>query len=320
MSIDILKRQVRTYQTLAFNRYDRLQTAPESLFSAIALTINNQSARENPVRLEEDFFYPEAYAWEDEMVSMPGLARLEYTVPIKGYASWFGYNRVNIGRPGTVARLERILPRLAFAHDRLQIKLAMDVFRTNPLSVTGQNFFADAHPIPGKVGTTYDNKLAPAWVAAGSPTDAEVKALLDLVRTQFATNLTVDAEVVDSSEIDANLLVIVHNATHEAAFRRAKNDDTLTIGSDQVPNPNKGTFRLLRDKRPTSGQENYIEFIHTEPGGPRPVIRVLDSPPKLDAIESNRVSNALVMITMESMFGMKAGDPSTAIQVQPTTI
>lgn len=318
MSIDILQRQVRNYQTLAFNRYDQLQTAPESLFAAIALTINNQSARENPVRLNEEFFYPEAYAWEDEMVSMPGLYELEYTIPIKGYASWLGYNRVNIGRPGTVARLERLLPRLADAHDRLQVRLAMDVFRTNPLSITGQDFFANAHPIPGRPGSTYDNLLAPNWTDPAIPTDLEVKQLLDDVRTQFATNLTVDAEVVDTSTIDANLLIFVHNAAHEAAFRRALNDDTLTIGSDQVPNPNKGTFRLLRDKRPTSGEENHIEFVHTVPGGPRPIIRVLDSPPKLDAIESNRVSNALVMITMESMFGMKAGDPSTAIQVQPT--
>lgn len=318
MSIDILKRQVRNYQTLAFNRYDRLQAAPDSLFAAIALTIDNRGARENPVRLTEDFFYPEAYAWEDEMVSMPGLAELEYTVPIKGYASWLGYNRVNIGRPGTVARLERLLPRLADAHDMLQVRLAMNVFRTNPLSVTGQNFFADAHPIPGRAGSTYDNLLAPNWADPADPTDAEVKAVLDSVRTQFATNLTVTAEVVDTSQIDSNLLVIVHNSTHEAAFRRALNDDTLTVGSDQVPNPNKGTFRLLRDLRPTSGEENYIEFVHTVPGGPRPIIRVIDSPPRLDAIESNRVSNALVMITMESMFGMKAGDPSTAIQVQPT--
>lgn len=318
MSIDILKRQVRTYQTLAFNRYDQLQTAPESLFAAIALTIDNRGARENPVRLSEDFFYPEAYAWEDEMVSMPGLAELEYTVPIKGYASWLGYNRVNIGRPGTVARLERLLPRLADAHDMLQVKLAMNVFRTNPLSVTGQNFFADAHPIPGRAGSTYDNLLAPNWTDPAVPTDAEVKALLDEVRTQFATNLTVTSEVVDTSQVDRNLVVFAHNAAHEAAFRRALNDDTITIGSDQVPNPNKGTFRLFRDLNPAGGGENYIEFIHAVPGGPRPIIRVIDSPPRLDAIESNRVSNALVMITMESMFGMKAGDPSTAIQARPT--
>jgi hypothetical protein len=71
MSIDILKRQVRTVQILAFNRYDLLQTAPDSLFARIALTIDNRSARENPVRLEEDFFYPEAYSWEDEMRGTP---------------------------------------------------------------------------------------------------------------------------------------------------------------------------------------------------------------------------------------------------------
>lgn len=318
MSIDILKRQVLNYRTLAYNRYDLLQTAPDSLFNAIALTIDNRSARENPVRLQEDFFYPEAYAWEDEMVSMPGLSSLDYTIPIKGYASFLPYNRVNIGRPGTVARIERLLPRLGAAHNRLQVRMAMSVFRSNPLSVTGQNFFADAHPIPGKPGSTYDNLLAPNWTDPAAPTDAEVMALLDEVRVQFATNLTVEAEVVDDDEIDNNLLVITHNSAHQAAFRRAKNYETLTIGSDQVPNPNRGTFRLLRDKRPASGGENYIEFINTVPDGPRPVIRVLDQDPRLDAIETNRVSNGLVAITMESMFGMKAGDPSTAIQARPT--
>lgn len=317
MSIDILKRQVRNIQVLAYNRYDQLQTAPESLFAAIALTINNTS-RENPVRLEEDFFFPEAYAWEDEMVSMPGLDKLDYTVPIKGYASFLPYNRVNIGRPGTVAQLERLMPRLAEAHDRLQIRMAMNVFRTNPTSVTGQAFFANAHPLTGKVGVTYDNLLAPNWTDPADPTDEEVRDVLELIRVQFATNLTVDAEVVDTSAIDQNMLIFVHNSTHETAFRRAKNDATITVGSDQVPNPNKGTFTLLRDKRPTGGEENYFEAVYTIPGGPRPVIRVLDKPPTLDAIETNRVSNGLVAITMESQFGMKAGDPSTAIQVRPT--
>lgn len=317
MDLSILQRQVQQVQILAYNRYDLLQADPTQLLNILTLTIDNRTARENPVRLEEDFFFPEAYSWEDEMVSIPGLDKLEYTVPIKGYAALLPYNRVNIGRPGTVAKLERLIPRLGDAQLRLQVRKAMSVFRGNPLSVTGQNFFADAHPHPAGKGT-YDNILTPNWTDPASPTDQEVRDLLEAVRVQFAANLSIDAEVIDDSLLDKDMLVIVHNSTHQTAFRRAKNDNTITVGSDQVPNPNKGTFTLLRDRRPTSGQENYIEFVRTAPGGPRPVIRVIDADPKLDVIETNRVSNGYVGITMEQMFGMKAGDPSTAMQAQPS--
>jgi hypothetical protein len=315
--LDVLRRQVISRQILAFDRYDKLAADPTTLFNLIALTIDNRSARDNPVRLEEDFVFPEAYSWEDEMVSIPGYDRLEYVVPIKGYAAMVPYNRVNINRPGTVARIERIMPKLGEALVLIEIRKAMAVFRGNPLSVTGQSFFADAHPFPSDKGT-YDNTIAPNWTDPAAPTDLEIFDLLEAVRVRFADNLTIDAEVLDDSRIDANLLVIVHNAAHQTAFRRALKQDTLTINSVQVPNSNKGSFTLLRDKRPTSGQENYIEFIYTSPGGPRPVIRVIDSNPVVDAIETNRVSNGYVAITMEQMFGMKAGDPSTAIQVQPT--
>lgn len=318
MSIDILKRQVRQVQILAFDRFDKLQTSNDDLLSLLCLTVDNRREKQNPVRLEEDFYWPEAYAWEDEMVSVPGFDKLDFVIPIKGFASMIPYNRVNIDRPDTVAKLERMMPRLAEAHIRLQVRQAMAVFRTNPTSVDGQAFFADAHPTPGKTGITYDNLLAPNWTSPTIPTDEEVLAVIESIRAQFAANLTVDAEVVDSSVVDGALAIITHNASAEAAFRRARDYQTLTIGSIQVPNPNRGTFRLFLDKKPTSGQEGYLEAIYSLPGGPRPVIRVLDKDPTVDAIESNRVSNALVEITMESQFGMKAGDPSTAIQVRPT--
>lgn len=308
--LDLLKRQLISIRTLALNIYDNLD-AGETATGRLAATIDNRRERENPVRLDQDFFFPEIYGWEDELITVEGLDKIDFVVPMKGYDAAIPYNRVNIGRPETVARLERAVPRIAVAFQRMQQRRVMEVFRKNPLSYDGQNFFDTDHAHPSDKGT-YSNVLALGFTDPAAPTVDEAKELLDAARSRFATNLTIESEVIDAARLDDNLLVIVHNATHFSTFNKVRTKPRFELEE----NEHQGTFTLLQDQRPTSGQENSIEIVFTEPNGPRPAFLVLDQDPMLDTWESDRFGNEYVAVGMKGIFGVKPGYPQTSLQAQ----
>ncbi len=315
MLIEHLKRQIKTIHTFVFQQYDLYEADLESLMSRLCFTHDNRQARENPVHLDAGFFTAILSAWEDEIVAGGDVDILDWTVPIRGYDVFVPYNKVNIDRPNSVASLERIFAQggpVLRKIDQLQAKLAMNVFRTNPLSVTGQNFFSNAHPRPANQGM-FDNILEPDWVDPAAPTEAEVKDFLDDVDNRLVEIATVDSEVVDIDKLSARKLVIVHNTTHQAVFKRVR--DKRSFNDDE--NEHRGTFALLRDAKPTAGQENYIEVVADTPGGSRPVIRVLDQDPMPEAWETDAVRNGYVATGMKSMFGFVPGDPSTTVQARP---
>lgn len=311
--LETLRRELRNVRTLAYRHYDRFEADRASLMSLLCLTVDNRTQRDNPVRLDEVFFHPVATAWEDEIEAGQALDKIDFVVPIKGYDAFFPYNQVNIGRPSQVAVLERLVARLPEALDRLHVGKAMQVFRTNPLSITGQNFFSTAHPRPADQGT-YSNVLPVDWADPAAPTTDEVKALLDALRVRFVDIATVDSEVVDDDKFDEALTLIVHNPTHWGVLRQVR--DKAKLADEE--NEHRGTFRLLRDLRPTAGQETWLEAVLSLPSSPRPVLRVLDQDPRLDAWESNRVLNGYVAVGYKTQFGMKPGYPETTVQVRPS--
>lgn len=311
MTIDILKRDLRRFRTLAFNVYDK-QEALDALIAALAFVIDNRQDRENPVRLDEDFFFPEAYRWEDEGITVEGIDRIEFTVPLMGYTADLPYNRVNIGRPNTVAVLSRLVPKLGPAFKRLQTRQIMEVFRLNPLAYDGQNFWSDAHPHPANKGT-YDNIIDFPFADPARPTEFEMQDLLHEVKARFLRNLTIQAEVLDAAEITKSVLAITHNDGQFSALDKVRTKSK--IGDEE--NELRGSFTLLVDAKPTAGQENYMEFVLSEPGGPRPAFLVLDQDPELDAFENSRYNNAYVAVGMKGIHGVKPGYPHSAIQVRP---
>lgn len=309
--LDFLKRQLVHFRTLVLDTYDKLEAAPDLISKSFAITVDNRRDRMNPVRLDEDFFFPSVHGWESQAATIAGLDRIEFTVPMKGWDAFLPFNNVNIDRPDTVAKIERLVKRLPEAYFRNQTRLLMNVFRKNPVCYDGQNFFANAHVHPGGQGT-YDNTIAHGFATAGSPTVDEVKALLHAIMSRFITNLAIQSEVIDGSSLYKNLVVVVHNATHHAVFERVRTMPRI----DTFENEFVGAFRLLLDNQPTAGQENYIEFQLTEPNGPRPAFLVLDKDPVLDAWNEKGLPDGYTAIGLRGIFGAKAAYPQGSIQAQ----
>jgi hypothetical protein len=310
--ITTLKREIRQYNTQAFAVYDQLENL--SLLPMIA-QIHRNVSRNNPVRFDHPFLFPVAYEWRDEGVSIDGFDRLEWTVPLTGYRVDIPYNRIDIGRPETVANLQDAISRIPAAWDRLKVKLALDVFRSDAVCYDGQAFWYASHTHPAGQGT-FSNMLAPNWVSTTSPTVTEAIEFLDSAKARLATNLTIQAEVIDASQMDRDLVVIVHNDTHYQMFNRVRT--MAVLGTDNEPNRHYGTFALWLDKKPTSGEETYIEVFWAGAGAPRPVIFVLDQEPTtLDVYENSRYGNEYVSIGWKGIFGIKAGYPQAAVQAIP---
>jgi hypothetical protein len=139
--LDTLKRQLLNYRDLVIDLYDKLETSADSVKALFANTIDNRQARENPVRLSHVIYTSQAVAWEDEIVTGGAIEELQFTVPMKGYDVFSAFNKVNIERPESLAKLEAMARPWPKAMERLQIKQILSVFRSNPLAYDGQNFF-----------------------------------------------------------------------------------------------------------------------------------------------------------------------------------
>lgn len=316
--IETLRRALRQVRTLAYNRYDLVETGFDAVRQWLVLEVDNRQLRQNPVRLEEDFFFPMAAGWDDEVTVLQQLDLIEWSVAMKGYDAFVAFSVVNIGRPDVVARLERIVPRLPEALQRLKMRQALNIFRTSPITITGQPFFDAAHPRPADKGT-YSNILAPAWVAAATPTEAEAMALIDSAKARFVDITTVESELIDASQFAQQMRIITHSTAAWEVFERLRTRERMSDSATES-NPYRNTFTLYQDARPATGQETYIEIVHAVPNGPRPVVWVPDTDPELEAWETNRVPNGYVATGFKQQWGMKPYDPSTTLQVQPTTI
>lgn len=314
--IDAFRREVKNYREYSTSLYDQLEADPASLKNLLALQVDNRAAKENPVRIQEALFFPEAIAWTDQRIAGADLDKINFTVPLAGYDVFIPYNKVNIGRPHTVHKLDQIIPRLPEAWMRKQVGVMMDVFRTNPLAYDGQNFFDTDHTHPAGMGT-YSNVTTPNWTTPATPTFAEASAALAEVRAKFAAILSVQAEVLDLSKLSQGLVIIVHNSAHATTFEQLRT--LLFVPGTTEPNPWKGGFTLLIDNKPTGGEEDYIEMVMALPGGARPIVLVVDTEPVLDAWETNQIPNGYIAVGLtDGIFGVKPAFPQSAVQVRPT--
>lgn len=327
MSLDTLKSRWSAVAPVFFDLYDQLEADHAEVLGMLAYTHDNRVARENPVQLDYLLHLPQAKAWMDDSIIEHGLDVLEWTIPLMGHDVISPINRLNIDRPNTQVTLEGIAQSQPEALLRRQIKMIMQVYRTNPLCVDGQNFFSTVHPKPGSSGEVYANILQPIFGvgALATPSLQVLANLIMQVLTRFGTILTLQAEVVDDGKLRQGLLVIVHNETHQTLFRELLTTDRLpeatlpdtTVVGERI-NPVKGLFKLWRDQRPTSGEENYIEFVMTtDANGPKPAVFVPDTDPQPIVLDESRVKNGFYGVGFQQIWGVKPFVPQTTIQAQP---
>lgn len=307
--LDAFKRDVRNFTRLALAAYDKLETDPTSLRNRLSLLHDNRQARENPVRLTESFIPATATAWEDDVVVKGAIEKLDYTVPMKGYHVFVPYNTINIGRPNQVATVEEVVAKMPLSLLRKEVKLIMNVFRNNPLTVDGQDFFSASHlHIDG--ATAYDNTFEIEVADEDAPTFDEAKAAISQGMTLLATNNAIEAEVVDAAQFKKDLIVIAHSTAQMVVFEAIRTQRTR----NNVENELFGTFDLLLDKRPATGTEMAFEMCYVPPGGPRPAIFVPDKAPWTEAWETNQVPNGYVAIGMKEICGVKPGHAHSTVR------
>ena len=306
--LDNLKRQLLNYRDLVMDIYDKQEASPDTIKAILCNTIDNRTARENPVRLSHVLYSSEAVAWEDEIVTGGAIEELQFSVPIKGYDVFTSFNRVNIDRPEAIAKLEGASRRWPRDLQRLQTKQALSVFRSNPLAYDGQNFFDSDHVHPLGKGT-YSNILS---VQLGGTianiTFAEAKFLVHTLRARFMVNMALEAEILSAAEMSKNIVLIAHTIEVWTMLELVR---TL-VQYNNIPNELVGSFQLLYD--PNSGTATKLEAVLSEPGGARPVFFVPDKDPYLDAWESDAVRNGYVATGLRGQWGFKPGMPQTAIQ------
>lgn len=306
--LDAFKRDVRSYTRLALAAYDRLETDPNSIRSRLALLKDNRQARENPVRLTETFISATASAWEDDIVVAAAIDKLDYTVPMKGYHVFVPYNEINIGRPNMQATLKEVVDKLPLSLLRKEVRLIMNIFRLNPLTVDGQNFFDASHTHIND--TAYSNIVEFDVVDEDNPTFDEAKAAINEALARLASINAIEAEVVDAAQFKQDILITCHTAAQMTVFEQVRTQ----AQRNNVENELKGSFTLLLDRNPASGTETSFEVSYLPPGGPRPAIFVPDMAPWLD-VWKDGVRNGFVAVGMKEIFGVKPGHAFSTVRV-----
>ena len=216
MDIGIFKRQVQSFLVVALSAYDRFRN--ESTVNRLCHHIDNRVALENPVRLVEYFARLSASRWEDELTLSADFNDIEFSVPIQGWSAAFPFNKVNLKRPGALARVETYLKRAPKALFDAKMAGIMETFRRNVLTVDGQEFFSDAHKHPLN-DAGYDNIIQLPFADPANPTDEEIVRFFDKVQERLRINNSIEAEVIDVVEFTSSLLVTVHNSRHATAFQ-----------------------------------------------------------------------------------------------------
>ena len=325
MSLDVLKRDLSMVTTVFFDLYDQHEADHEEALRRLARIHDNRQTRENPVKLDYLLHFPKAYSWLDEVEFKYTLDQLKWTIPLEGHQVVAPFNRVDVGRPNTVAQVEAIVAAQPKALMRREIELISTVFHENPISITGRPFFSTDHSRGPNLGT-FSNIVVPVF--GPDLTNPPLQVLSELVNeviTRFASIGAVQSVYIDDAKIRSNLLVIVHNERHQTLFRELQTatvlpgvtlPDGTVIGERQ--NPVSNTFQLWRDPHAPQGQQNYIEFVMlTEDDGAKPAVYVVDTDPEPIVLDENRVSNGFYGIGFQKIFAVKPFVPNTSIQVQP---
>lgn len=308
--LDQLQSIRKAVTPVVFNVYDQAEN--ESDLPLLATTIDNRSLQEDPVNLEWVGEFFEMRPWLDEK-TLQKVFKGTFAIPIDAYELTIGVDVKKIRRPGAIGAELGRFERMARAFSRGKKKLVMDTFRLNPLAYDGQNLFDTDHVHPGGKGT-YSNILEPAVVDEDAPTVDELKAALHDSFARLRTIGGVIEEVINTERIRKNYVVVSHSPAYTTVFERIRTMDRI----DNAENELKGTFTLLEDQKPTSGEETYFEVMYSAPNGPRPVIFVIDEEPTELKIDDGTVfKNRLRAMGLEAYYGTKPGWPQVVVQNQP---
>ncbi len=293
---------------IALDIYDRED--PLSLLPLLAQFADNPD-KEKTVTLEWASVFPELRKWiGDRTVQKAFKDTLK--VPSEPYEITLEYDSRDAERKSGLVKAEQLGIKIARAFSAGKVDLAYGVFKANSLAYDGQDFFDSDHIHPD--GSGFSNVVSVTRTTAASPSVVEARNELKRAASRLMENRLVRNSLVNTAEIEANLVVIARSFDVWSAYRDLNREEM--IGTE--PNRFRGTFKLLRDFNPKAGDESSVDIIEALPGGPRPVVFVVTTEPKgLQFDLSKEFGNKLVPFGMDGEYGVGPGFPQTAVRLVP---
>lgn len=316
LGIQQLRSVARVATRIGLDMYDRMAG---DLLPLMAQVVRPRGASKTQT-LEWTDAFPMAREWVGERKVREVLGD-SIEITLKAYEQTFKIDTLDLEMNADLALIrspQELGAQVARGWDAARLEAAMAVFRTNAAAYDGQDFFDTDHTHID--GDTYSNLIdisgdanLPDRVATGVPTVAEAANELGYAITVLEAN-RLRLQTVVETKVPGNLVVIAHNFGVWNAYFKLMTQEML---ADDVANPYRGTFRLLRDTAPTSGDEKKVDIILAEPGGPRPVIYMpFREPGALEVDDTDQFKHHQIFFGNDAIFGFAAGFPQTAVRIQ----
>lgn len=312
-AISNIRSAARAVRIVALDLYDKEQTAKNLPYIATVMAARPEEVEQEKLSLEWLSAYPQLREWIGARVSQGAFKDALDIVP-KLYEITHSENLRRVSEGKVIATMQAMVPRDMVAVAQGKLKLALQLYRDNALTYDGQNLFDTDHEQPD--GSTTSNLIAPttARSTAASPTVAELKLELRQAQQVLMANQTFRNQLIEANLALQNNVVIAHSIPVFNAFHQLLTEESLG-GGDK--NMFRGTFILLRDTAPASGEENSWDLVLNEPGGPRPVIFVAFKEAAFEVDDTKEFATGDVDFGVWAKFGVQTAWWQAAVRVKP---
>ena len=310
--LSVIRSIQRQVDPLALAAYNKAMSTEQLLPLIAQVSSRPDLVGENIITLEWVAAFPQLRKWVGERQTQNAFSGSLSGKPAN-YEITYDQDRGTLASGRALAEIAELSPKIMEEFVEGRWDLAYAVLRDNPLApIDGQNFFDTDHTHPD--GTTYSNLITPTRVSAAAPTDAEIRSEFRTAKRRLLTNRVIRQRVRDVRSAENNLIAIAHSDAVEAALENLLTEEE--IGG--VRNIYRGTFRLLRDPSPASGEENSWELVWAEPNGPRPTIFVaIREPQGIEFDEHQMFMRQYVAFGAYSKYLVLPAFPQTAVRSKP---
>jgi hypothetical protein len=313
--IGSLRSIARQVTPMVLDIYDKEDQG--SLLPSIARILGGQGSgdpalMERTGNLEWANAWPEMRQWVGERTTQKAFTG---TIPWSAlpYEVTLDYDRWDALRPSGLIKAQELGGTIARSFAAGKTLLAYDILRNNRLSYDGQNFFDLAHKHPD--GSIYANLQVIARVDPAKPTVEEARDELVAAEFGLMKNRLIRNQLATSTTVASNITVFVHSSDVWRAYDKLR--VWPSFGADK--NIYQNAFTLVMDYRPLAGTENYVDFVFSEPSGPRPAIFIpIREPAGLEFDVSNVFKNPRIPFGMDAEYAVAVGLPQTSYRVKPS--
>lgn len=302
---------VRT-SALFLMRYDQIQQDLLSLYAQVVPPNSNQMTQ----YFEWWDAFPLMREWVGERATTQTMqSRIE--VPIKVFERTFDFSlrAERFGDQQIRVTPEELAQKLT---DAFRLGILVEAFRpiraNQVTTYDNQNLLDTDHTHPD--GSTFSNIFdlssnSMSRSTAGAPTAAEARLELEAAVNLLMQNRLRNLSLVEMTK--PTLTVVTKSQDTWSGYNALLTQDTISTTTNQY----KGAFRLLRDYAPESGEEADVDFILSEPGGPRPVIHVPFRLPGPVKFKDESFWKEKVFYGNDADLGFAAGLPQSIARVKP---